>query len=98
MKKGLILSSQELDEFEKELENLGVISKEQDTESSNQSKSDGQLSLSEERAWMLHQQDPLAASGPFSAALRLSGNVDLTRLIDALKTFVSRRLKPKPGL
>lgn len=81
---GQILSSQELSEFEKEMASLGIIKDNINLSSSEQNKDDGQLSLSEERAWMLHQQDPLSAAGPFCAAFRLSGTVDLQRLTAAL--------------
>jgi hypothetical protein len=84
MEKSLILSSQELSEFEKEIANLGVEDSITE-EVSGQFKDDGQLSISEERAWMLHQQDPLSAAGPFTAAFRLTGKIDMTRLTQALK-------------
>lgn len=81
---GQILSSQELSEFEKEMANLGIIKESLNLSSSEQDQYDGQLSLSEERAWMLHQQDPLSAAGPFCAAFRLNGSVDLTLLSESL--------------
>lgn len=44
-----------------------------------------QISFAEERAWMLHQQDPLASSGPFILAFRLIGKVDIVRLARAIE-------------
>lgn len=84
MNEGLILNSMELSEFEKEIADLGLIDIEHTLDTSNQLKNNGQLSLSEERAWMLHQQDPLSSAGPFTAAFKLSGSLDETRLTDAL--------------
>ena len=44
-----------------------------------------QVSFAEERAWMMHQQDPLASSGPFVVALRLKGKIDIARLARAIE-------------
>ena len=44
-----------------------------------------QISFAEERAWMMHQQDPLASSGPFILALRLTGKVEIARLARAIE-------------
>ncbi|MFI7911403.1 condensation domain-containing protein, partial [Acinetobacter baumannii] len=44
-----------------------------------------QVSFAEERAWMMHQQDPLASSGPFILALRLTGKIDIARLSRAIE-------------
>ena len=44
-----------------------------------------QISFAEERAWMMHQQDPLASSGPFILGLRLSGKIDIARLVRAIE-------------
>lgn len=44
-----------------------------------------QISFVEERAWMMHQQDPLASSGPFILALRLTGKIDIARLARAIE-------------
>ncbi|MBK0065075.1 MULTISPECIES: condensation domain-containing protein [unclassified Acinetobacter] len=44
-----------------------------------------QISFAEERAWMMHQQDPLASSGPFILALRLTGKIDIARLARAIE-------------
>lgn len=44
-----------------------------------------QVSFAEERAWMVHQQDPLASSGPFILALRLTGKIDIARLARAIE-------------
>ncbi|MGO2011604.1 condensation domain-containing protein [Pseudoalteromonas sp.] len=85
MTKKSILNSQELDDFEKELQSLGIINTVTEEHfQHNHSENEQSLSSAEERAWMLHQQDPLAASGPFAAALKLTGNIDLTQLSDAL--------------
>lgn len=85
MNEGLILDPLALSEFEKELASLGLIDESQEIDKSKQLKNNGQLSLSEERAWMLHQQDPLSSAGPFTAAFKLSGALDVARLISALK-------------
>ncbi|KZM45032.1 hypothetical protein OA92_04025 [Marinomonas sp. SBI22] len=85
MNEGLILDPLELSEFEKEIASLGLIDESQAIDTTNQLKNNGQLSLSEERAWMLHQQDPLSSAGPFTAAFKLSGALDAPRLINALK-------------
>lgn len=85
MEQGLILNSQELSEFEREIANLGIAESGHGSDESGQLKNNGQLSLSEERAWMLHQQDPLSAAGPFTAAFRLLGKVDVACLAAALK-------------
>lgn len=87
MDKGLILSADELSEFEKEIASLGITEDNQLPETSSSLQNNGELSLSEERAWMLHQQDPLSAAGPFSAAFKLTGNIDTTRLTTALKAL-----------
>ncbi|HCI75084.1 MULTISPECIES: condensation domain-containing protein [unclassified Psychrobacter] len=44
-----------------------------------------QLTLAEQRAWMLHQQDPLSAAGPFSMALELKGDLNKKQLVQAIK-------------
>jgi nonribosomal peptide synthetase VibF len=87
MQQGLILNAQELNEFEQELAKLGVIQANQDKTFANPLTDNGQLSPSEERAWMLHQHDPLSAMGPFTAAFRLTGNIKPTQLITALKSL-----------
>lgn len=46
-------------------------------------------SLAEERCWMLHQQDPLAASGPFVSVIQLHGNINITQLHSALEVLYS---------
>lgn len=84
-----ILTTDALSAFESQLERIG-LSAELLTEATSEpieaeTVTENHLSLAEERAWMLHQQDPLAASGPFSAALRLKGNLDLNRLKQAIK-------------
>ncbi|NMM39598.1 condensation domain-containing protein [Pseudoalteromonas arctica] len=85
MAKKSILNSQELDDFEKELQSLGIINTlTEESIQHNHSENKQPLSSAEERAWMLHQQDPLAASGPFAAALKLIGNINLTQLSTAL--------------
>lgn len=38
----------------------------------------------EQRAWMLHQQNPLSAAGPLMVVLKLQGNIDSVRLIASL--------------
>lgn len=47
------------------------------------------LSFAEERAWMLHQQDPLASSGPFLVGIKLSGEINFNRLIQSIKKLYS---------
>ncbi|WP_336721325.1 condensation domain-containing protein [Acinetobacter soli] len=44
-----------------------------------------QISFAEERAWMMHQQDPLASSGPFILAFLLTGKIDIARLTRAIE-------------
>ena len=65
--------------FEEALQDIGLV------ESTVASQTDTALSMAEERAWMLHQQDPLAASGPFLVALKLKGDIQVDRLIQAIK-------------
>lgn len=85
MQKKVVLNSQKMSEFKKRLAKLGLDKKQEPSTSSKALKNNGQLTLSEERAWMLHQQDPLAASGPFTAAYQLSGEIDTAKLVKALK-------------
>lgn len=76
--------------FESELQDIGLSETSSSAEiQKNAALSDSNLalSLSEERAWMLHQQDPLAASGPFLVGLKLTGDIKLDRLIQSIKTL-----------
>lgn len=85
MEKKVVLHSQKMSEFKKRLAELGLNKKPEFSTNANTLKKNEQLTWSEERAWMLHQQDPLAASGPFTAAYQLSGEVDIAKLVKALK-------------
>ncbi|KAA8734711.1 peptide synthetase [Acinetobacter qingfengensis] len=68
--------------FEQKLQELGANPKQEIQ--NNAVLSDNQVSMSEERAWMLHQQNPISASGPFVLALKLKGQVNIERLQSAI--------------
>ncbi|MFT4020083.1 MAG: condensation domain-containing protein [Acinetobacter sp.] len=76
--------------FESELHNIGLSETASNTEipkNTTPSNNNLALSLSEERAWMLHQQDPLAASGPFLVGLKLTGDVKIDHLMRSIQTL-----------
>ena len=88
-----IMSDDLLSLFESKLQDIGLsehISTEAvehytENQILNIEKNGMQLSFTEERAWMLHQQDPLASSGPFILAFRLSGKIEISRLSKAIQ-------------
>lgn len=47
-----------------------------------------ELSTTEARMWMLHQQNPLSASGPFLASCKLRGDINIPALRRALKAAI----------
>ncbi len=86
-----ILSADKLSAFQAKLQELGLLAESAGTaakQTINQTGSttfaQGLCSPTEERAWMLHQQDPLSAAGPFAMALKLTGVLDIARLQDAI--------------
>lgn len=87
----MIMNNDLFSAFEHQLAHLGLI----DTPSSSETivlsdpLADGIFSITEERAWMLHQQNPLAASGPFVLAFKLIGALELDRLVLAIKKLYS---------
>lgn len=79
--------------FERKLNDVGLVDIASSSSSETQALPDSNaqpeqhqaLSFAEERAWMMHQHDPLASSGPFVLALRLKGKIDLSRLSKAIE-------------
>lgn len=83
----LIMGADALDAFERELAELGLASAAPADDDSAQvlAFDPSRPTVSQERAWMLHQQDPLAAAGPFVVCLRLRGKLDVPRLASAIR-------------
>ncbi len=85
-----ILSADKLSAFKSKLQQLGLLAENASPDSQQINERDaahsqGLCSPTEERAWMLHQQDPLSAAGPFVAAFRLAGALDVARLEAAIR-------------
>ena len=88
-----ILSADKLSAFKSRLQQLGLLAENNgaDTQQENalHVNGPGVCSPTEERAWMLHQQDPLSAAGPFVSAFRLVGELDVARLEAAIHQLFS---------
>lgn len=73
--------------FEKELNIQGLSKSPVNNNDLNVDLNLNNISIAEERAWMLHQQNPLSGSGPFVTAFHLKGKINIDRLIQGIKSL-----------